>query len=108
MARLGTGVAVMCRVAASVVSAAARHLTAPRLRLGLNHELRLMPNVDSRDAMRTQARSHDVRLAILAQAVQGKSLLPEDLRRELPTHPSVAVIEYHLLVLRQVKLLPSA
>jgi hypothetical protein len=58
------------------------------------------------EARRDQARSHPLRLAILALAVQGKSLEPDDLRRELPTRPAVRVIRYHLLVLRQVELLP--
>jgi len=49
---------------------------------------------------RDQPRRHDLRLGILALSVQGKSLDPEDLRRELPSHPPVAAIKYHLLVLR--------
>jgi hypothetical protein len=56
--------------------------------------------------MRDQARHHDLRLSILALSTTSKSLDLEDLRRELPTHPALAVIEYHLLVLRQVELLP--
>jgi hypothetical protein len=58
------------------------------------------------EARRDQARRHPLRLAIIALSVQGKSLDPEDLRRELPDRPSVVVIEYHLLVLREVELLP--
>lgn len=42
-----------------------------------------------------QVRNHDLRLAILALAAQGKPMDPEDLRRELPAHPKVALIEYH-------------
>lgn len=57
------------------------------------------------EAKRDQARYHYVRLGILALAGQGKSLDPEDLHRELPTHPEVGVIAYHLLVLRRAKLL---
>lgn len=56
-------------------------------------------------ARRTQARKHPMRLSILALAAQGKSLDPQDLHRELPDRPTVAVIGYHLLVLRQVDLL---
>jgi hypothetical protein len=67
-----------------------------------------MRDDDLREARRNQARRNDLRLSILAVATQGKSLDPEDLRRELPDRPAVAVIEYHLLVLRQVELLPSA
>ena len=49
----------------------------------------------------------DLRLAILALASQGKSSTdPKDLRRELPERPTVDLIDYHLLVLRQVGLLP--
>lgn len=61
---------------------------------------------DLLEARRDQARRHPLRLTLIALSVQGKSLDPEDLRRELPDHPSVAVIKYHLLVLRQVELLP--
>ena len=61
---------------------------------------------DLLEARRDQARRHPLRLAIIALSVQGKSLDPEDLRRELADRPSVAPIEYHLLVLRQVGLLP--
>lgn len=58
-------------------------------------------------ARRDQARSHPLRLKILALAARkNQSLEPADLRRELPDHPTLAVIEYHLLVLRQVGLLP--
>jgi hypothetical protein len=63
---------------------------------------------DSLEARRGQARRHDLRISILALAAQGKSLDPADLRRELPTHPAVPVIEYHLLVLRQLDLLPDS
>ena len=59
------------------------------------------------EARRDQVRRHELRLAILALASQGKSMDPLDLRRELPTHPELAVIEYHLLVLHRVGLLPS-
>jgi hypothetical protein len=55
-----------------------------------------------------RVRHHPLRLKILALSIRRKqSLDPEDLRRELPEHPTVAAIEYHLLVLRQVELLPS-
>jgi len=57
-------------------------------------------------ARRDQARKHDLRLRILALASQGKSLDPEDVRQELPDRPSVAVIKYHLSVLRAAELLP--
>ena len=57
--------------------------------------------------MRDQVRRHHLRLAILGLAAQGKSTDPKDLRRELPTHPAPAVIEYHLLILRCAGLLPS-
>ena len=59
------------------------------------------------EARRDQARTHPVRIAILALANQGKSSTDtEDFRRELPERPTVALIDYHLLVLRQVGLLP--
>jgi hypothetical protein len=49
---------------------------------------------------------HPLRLKILALSVRkGRSLDPEDLRRELPERPAVAKIAYHLAVLRQVGLL---
>ena len=58
-------------------------------------------------ARRDQARSHPLRLKILALAARkNQSLEPADLRRELPDHPTIVAIEYHLLVLRQVGLLP--
>jgi hypothetical protein len=58
------------------------------------------------EAMRDQARSHPLRLKILALALRkGQSPDPEDLRRKLPDHPSIAAIEYHLQVLRRVELL---
>jgi hypothetical protein len=54
-----------------------------------------------------QARSHPLRLKILALAARkNQSLEPEDLCRELPGHPTIATVEYHLLVLRQAELLP--
>jgi hypothetical protein len=57
---------------------------------------------------RHYARKHPLRLKILAlSARRSRSLDPDDLKRELPDHPAVAVIEYHLSVLRQVDLLPS-
>ena len=53
------------------------------------------------------ARSHPLRLQILALASKrSRSLDPHDLRRELPDRPGVAVIQYHLLVLKRVELLP--
>jgi hypothetical protein len=58
------------------------------------------------EARRDQVRRHPLRLAILALSVQGKSLDPKSLRRELPTHPAVVVVKYHLLVLNEVELLP--
>jgi len=58
------------------------------------------------EEMRDQVRRHPLRLAILALPVQGKSLDADDLRRELPTHPTTGVIEYHLSVLRRIELLP--
>jgi hypothetical protein len=58
-------------------------------------------------ARRDQVRRHELRLAILALASQGGSMDPSDIRRELPTHPAVAVIEYHLLVLQCAGLLSS-
>lgn len=60
------------------------------------------------EARRERARSHSLRRSILALETQGKSLDPEDLRRELQAHPATALIEYHLSVLRQVNLLPPA
>lgn len=55
------------------------------------------------------ARSHPTRLNILALIAQGRGGLldPEDFRRELPDRPPVPVIEYHLLVLRQIGLVPD-
>jgi hypothetical protein len=67
-----------------------------------------MHDADQLEARRNQARRHDLRLGILALAARGNSVDPEDLRRELPAHPAVASIEYHLVVLRQAGLLPSA
>lgn len=61
---------------------------------------------DLLEARRDQARRHPLRLGLIALSAQGKSLDPEDLRRELPDRPSVAVIEYHLMVLREAELLP--
>lgn len=58
------------------------------------------------EARRDQVRRHNLRLAILALASQGRSMNPLALRRELPTHPAMGLIEYHLSVLRQVDLLP--
>lgn len=53
------------------------------------------------------ARRHPLRLNIIALSVRkGHSLDPKDLRRELPGRPTVALLEYHLRVLRQVELLP--
>jgi hypothetical protein len=60
-----------------------------------------------REAKRDQARRHHLRFSILALVTQGRALDPEDLRRALPTHPEIPVIEYHLLVLRNAGLLPS-
>lgn len=58
------------------------------------------------EARRDQARSNPLRLKVLALAVKrGQSLDPDDLRRELAERPSVALIEYHLRVLREVGLL---
>jgi hypothetical protein len=65
-----------------------------------------MDGGDPLEARRDQVRRHRLRLAILALATQGKSMEPDDIRRELPTRPPVAVIEYHLLVLRCAGLLP--
>ena len=64
---------------------------------------------DLMKARQDDARRHPLRLNILALAVQSRGtwLNPDDLHRELPDHPAVAVIEYHLLVLRRVDLLPS-
>jgi hypothetical protein len=66
-----------------------------------------MDGGDPFEARRDQVRRHELRLAILALASQGKAMNPPDLHRELPAHPAVAVIEYHLLVLQRVGLLPS-
>lgn len=55
------------------------------------------------------ARSHPLRAKILALAQKPhQSLDPDDLCQELADCPTVAAIEYHLLVLRQVELLPPA
>lgn len=67
-----------------------------------------MQDADPFETRRNQARRHDLRLGILALAAKGKSMDTESLRRDLPTHPAVASIDYHLLVLRQVGLLPPA
>jgi len=54
-----------------------------------------------------RVRHHPLRLKILALSIRRRqSLDPEDLRRELPDHPAVPKIEYHLRVLRQADLLP--
>jgi hypothetical protein len=65
-----------------------------------------MPVETPLEALRNQVRRHRLRLCVLALATQGKSLDPTHLRQELPTHPEVRVINYHLSVLRQVELLP--
>lgn len=58
------------------------------------------------EARQDYARRHPLRLHIIALSVRkGQSLDPEDLRRELPDHPAVALIEYHVRVLREVGLL---
>ena len=63
---------------------------------------------DSLSALQDQARKHALRLKILALAQRrNRSLDPEDLRRELPEHPAVAIVGYHLSVLERAKLLPS-
>jgi hypothetical protein len=60
------------------------------------------------EAKQDYARRHPLRLHLIALSVRrGQSLDPEDLRRELPDRPAVALIEYHLRVLRQVGLLPT-
>lgn len=54
------------------------------------------------------ARQHPLRLQILALAQRpGQSLDPRDLRQKLPKCPTVAVVEYHLKVLREVELIPA-
>jgi len=59
-------------------------------------------------ARQDSARRHPLRLKILALSLRrNRSRGTDDLRRELPERPAVAVIEYHLLVLRQAKLLPT-
>lgn len=65
-----------------------------------------MHDADLLEARRNQARCHDLRRAILALYAQGKSMDPDDLRRELSAHPAVVLIKYHQLVLRQAGLLP--
>jgi len=61
------------------------------------------------EAAHDRVRRHPLRLKILALSVRkGRSLDPEDLRRELPERPAVVKIAYHLRVLRQVGLLPTA
>jgi hypothetical protein len=79
---------------------------------------------DRLEQQRGQARTHPVRIAILGLYAADKPLDPEylrlavaalaaqatsdpqDFRGELPDRPTVALIEYHLLVLRQLELLP--
>jgi hypothetical protein len=65
-----------------------------------------MDGGDPLEAMRDQVRGHHLRLAIHGLAAQGKPIDAEHLRRELPSHPAPAVIEYHLLILRSAGLLP--
>jgi hypothetical protein len=61
---------------------------------------------DERLRVQDQARKHGLRLKILALAQRRcQSLDPNDLRRELPDRPAVAVIEYHLSVLKRAQLL---
>jgi hypothetical protein len=61
---------------------------------------------DRRRERQDRARRHPLRLLILAQAQRpGQSLDPRDIRRELPKRPAVAVIEYHLRVLREAGLI---
>lgn len=67
-----------------------------------------MHDADLLEARRDQARRHDLRLGILALAAQSRSMDIKDLHRELPTHPTLVVIDYHLSVLRQAGLLPPA
>lgn len=57
--------------------------------------------------LREYARSHSLRVRILALVAEGKrSLDPDDLRRELG-ESGTAVIRYHLKVLGSAELLPS-
>lgn len=59
------------------------------------------------EARRDRVRNHPLRVKILALTVgRDRSPNPETLRQQLPEHPSIAVIKYHLLVLGQVELLP--
>jgi hypothetical protein len=58
-------------------------------------------------AQQDRARRHPLRLQILALLQRpGRSRDPQDLRRELPNKPAVAVITYHLRVLSEVGLVP--
>ena len=54
------------------------------------------------------ARSHPTRLSILALVAknEGRSLDPPDLGHDLPKKPDIAVVSYHLGVLRSAHLLP--
>lgn len=62
---------------------------------------------DRRRELQDRARRHPLRLQILALIAKGsRSLDPDDLRRELPQRPAVAVIKYHLKALREVGLIP--
>lgn len=97
MAPTGDRAAAKGRVAAIVVSAAARPFAA------LGGKMR----EDVLEAMRDQARSHPLRVKILALVLgKGQSLNPKELHQKLPDRPPVERIEYHLRVLRRVKLLP--
>jgi hypothetical protein len=59
----------------------------------------------SLEARRERARNHPLRVKILALNVgRERSLGPKALRRQLPEHPSIAAIEYHLLVIGQAEL----
>lgn len=61
----------------------------------------------SLEARQDQVRKHKLRLKILALTQRrNRSRDPEDLRWELPERPAAVVVAYHLLVLKEVELLP--
>jgi hypothetical protein len=69
-----------------------------------------MHNNEAESTTRLQnfVRSHTTRANILALFAQdeGRSLDPEALARDLPKEPALAVVSYHLKILRTASLLP--
>ena len=58
------------------------------------------PSADRQD----QARCHPLRLAILAILASGRTLAASEIADELPRTPGLALLRYHLGVLRRANL----